>query len=129
MTMFNDVSGGLRALSLTQLLFAFVACAAYVLAQGGLLERRGRRIAWLLAASGVGGFLTQSDEWTGAIMLVAMAVAAVGIFAAIVWAMSRLIGVNAAASGSVPPTTAAPSTATARGVTPTEPASSASAAT
>ena len=45
MSVLDDVFASLRAISLVQLLLAFVACTGYALAQGGLVSAKARRIA------------------------------------------------------------------------------------
>lgn len=92
MTELGDVFGSLKAMSLLQLLLAFLACIGYALAQGRLIGPRGRRCAWALAVLGAGGFALDSPEWMRAAMLVAFAVAGLGVFVAVVWVTSRMLG-------------------------------------
>lgn len=82
----------LRGMGSLQLLFAFTACFGYALAQGALLGTIGRRVAWAIAAGGAAGFAASSADWPAAVMLMAIAVVAIGLVAAIVWVVSRLIG-------------------------------------
>ena len=98
MSVFDNVYGSLRAMSSMQLLFAFVTFASYALAQGAMLAGRGRRVAWTVAATGAAGFLLQSEDWPGAVMLIAFAIAGLGLFVATVWLLSRLVGLTAATS-------------------------------
>ena len=98
MSVLAGVFASLKTMSLLQLLLAFVACTTYVLAQGGLFGRVGRRWAWTLAFCAAAGFVVMmSREWPNAVMLVAIAVAGLGSFTAMVWLTSRLIGVDRAA--------------------------------
>jgi hypothetical protein len=92
MSVLDEVLGSLRAMSQLQLLLAFVACSGYALAQGGLIGRKGRRIAWGLTLLSVVGFAFESSEWMHAAMLAAFGIAGLGLFVAIAWLMSRLLG-------------------------------------
>ena len=92
MTVLGGVFDSLTAMSQIQLLLAFMACIGYALAQGGLVGPRMRRFAWGLALLGAAGFALESSEWMQAAMIVAFAVAALGVFAAAVWFMSRALG-------------------------------------
>ena len=92
MTELGDVFGSLKAMSLLQLLLSFLACIGYALAQGRLVGPRARRCAWALAALGAFGFAFESPEWMRAAMLVAFAVAGLGVFVAVVWVTSRMLG-------------------------------------
>ena len=92
MSVLDEVLGSLRAMSQLQLLLAFVACSGYALAQGGLVGRKGRRIAWALTLLSVVGFAFESTEWMHAAMLAAFGIAGLGLFVAIAWLMSRALG-------------------------------------
>lgn len=94
MSVLGEVLFGLEVMSLAQLLLAFVACAAYQLAQGSLLGRRGRTMAWLVAVAASVGFVSLASEWMHAAMLIAFGVATMGIFTFAVWATCRLVGVG-----------------------------------
>jgi len=117
MSDFGNILNNLRAMSSVQLLFAFVACAGYALAQGGLFQARGARIAWLLAASGATGFVVLSPDWPAGVMLLAFAVAGIGCFVGAAWLLSRLVGLpTAGTSAPAVPTPADPGTARTTGV-------------
>lgn len=92
MTELGNVFGSLKAMSLLQLLLSFLACIGYALAQGRLIGPRGRHYAWALAVFGAVGFAIESPEWMHAAMLIAFAVAGVGVFAAVLWVTSRMLG-------------------------------------
>ena len=94
MSVLGEVFFGLEVMSLTQLLFAFIACTAYQLAQGWLVNVRGRRIAWVTAAAAAAGFTLQASEWMHAAMLIAFGVAGMGVFTLAVWVTCRLIGLQ-----------------------------------
>lgn len=92
MSVLGDVFNSLQAMSLLQLLLAFVACTGYVLAQGGLIGAKGRRMAWASTLLSTAGFAFESAEWMYAAMLTAFAVAGLGLFVAAAWLMSRALG-------------------------------------
>ncbi len=94
MSVLHDVFGSLGTMSLLQLLLAFTACMSYALAQGRLLGRSGGRVAWVAACGGAGGFVLMNREWTSAVVLVAVAIVGLGLFNALVWLTSRLIGIH-----------------------------------
>jgi hypothetical protein len=93
MSVLGNVFDSLKAMSLLQLLLAFIACTGYALVQGHLLAPRGRRNAGIAAALAAAGFVFESREWTYAAMLLTFAVAGLGVFVALVWLTSRLLGV------------------------------------
>jgi len=92
MSVLDDVLNSLQAMSQVQLLLAFVACTGYVLAQGSLIDGKGRRIAWACALSATLGFGLESTEWMYAAMLVSFAIAGLGLFVASAWLLSRALG-------------------------------------
>jgi len=96
------VFDGLRTMGLLQLLLAFVACMAYLLAQGRLLSRTGRGWAWALAVGSAVGFVALDRDWTNAVVLTAIAIAGIGSFTAIVWLTARAIGVDRTAPPEAP---------------------------
>ena len=121
MTELGDVFGSLKAMSLLQLLLSFLACIGYALAQGRLVGPRARRNAWALAALGAFGFAFESPEWMRAAMLIAFAVAGLGVFVAVVWVTSRMLGeVHSPAPQALPDSTPQPNTTRARPPRPTE---------
>jgi hypothetical protein len=104
MSALASVFDGLKTMGLLQLLLAFVACMAYLLAQGRLLSRAGRGWAGALATAGAAGFIVMDRDWMNAFVLIAIAIAGIGSFTALVWLTARAIGVDRDAA-------AAPSTA------------------
>lgn len=92
MSVLGEVFGGLKAMSLLQLLLAFVACIGYAVAQGALFGPRGRGFAWAIATLGAAGFALESTDWTHATMLLGFAVAGMGLFVATVWFASWALG-------------------------------------
>ena len=117
MSVLGDVFGSLESMSQVQLLLAFIACIGYAFAQGSLLPRKGRRIAWGSAAVAAAGFALESADWTRAAVLLGFAIAGMGTFIALVWLSSRALGlgrnppaIDTAGGDSLPATGAARST-------------------
>jgi hypothetical protein len=92
MSVLGDVLDSLRAMTQLQLLLAFVACIGYAFAQGDLFGAVGRRRAWCMTALATVGFGIESTNWAYATMLVAFAVAGLGLFVASTWLISRALG-------------------------------------
>lgn len=92
MSALSGVFESLKSMTQLQLLLAFFTCTGYALAQGRLIGPRVRRCAWALALLGAWGFAFESPEWMGAAMLIAFAVAGFGVFVAVVWVTSRVLG-------------------------------------
>lgn len=96
MTMLHDVGESLRAMTSLHLLLAFLACIGYMLAEGQLVPARVRMYGGLIAAASALCFVIESPQWTAGTMLVAFAVGLVGLFTALVWALSAALGLNRA---------------------------------
>jgi hypothetical protein len=96
MSVLGEVFDSLRFMNQWQLLLAFLACMGYALSQGRLIEPQARRIAAALALVAAAGFAFESAEWTNATMLLAFAVAGLGLFIGSTWLISRLLGLDAA---------------------------------
>lgn len=112
MSVLDEVFDSLRFMNQWQLLLAFLACMGYVLSQGRLIEPKERRIAaWLAVVAGI-GFAVESAEWTNAAMLLAFAVAGLGLFVGATWLISRMLGLAATRpapdADAVEPASAAP---------------------
>ncbi len=97
MSVLGELLGTLDSMSMLQLLLAFLACTGYALAQGGLTGPRGRNAASALAVIGAAGFTIESSEWAHAAVLLAAAVAGLGLFVATAWATSSLLGLAGSA--------------------------------
>jgi hypothetical protein len=87
---------GANAMSLAQLLSAFVACIGYALAQGAILNSRGRLISFFAMLVGIACFALQGTDWVRTVILSAFAIVGFGSFVAVVWLMSRVLGVDSA---------------------------------
>lgn len=91
MSVLGHVFDNLKAISLLQLLLAFLACIGYAVAQGGLLGSRGRQRAGLMALVAAAAFTLLASDWMAATMLVIFAVAGMGVFVALAWVLSRWV--------------------------------------
>lgn len=94
MSVWGDVFDGLNSMSLTQLLLAFIAGTAYMLAQGEMAPRGGRHIAALMALVAAILFVALGDGWERNTMLVVLAVGGIGIFIALAWISAHLLGLG-----------------------------------
>ncbi len=94
MTMLHDVADSVRAMTLLHLLLAFLACIGYMLAEGQLAPARMRLYSGLIAAASAIWFVIDSSQWTTGTMLVAFAIGIVGLFTALVWALSAALGLR-----------------------------------
>ena len=94
MTMLHDVAESLRAMTSLHLLLAFLACIGYMLAEGQLAPARMRLYSGLIAAASAIWFVIDSSQWTTGTMLVAFAIGIVGLFTALVWALSAALGLR-----------------------------------
>ena len=94
MTMLHDVADSVRAMTLLHLLLAFLACIGYMLAEGQLAPARMRLYSGLVAAASAIWFVIDSSQWTTGTMLVAFAIGIVGLFTALVWALSAALGLR-----------------------------------
>ena len=95
MSMWDEVFESLRTMNVWQLLFAFVSCTGYAVAQGSLVRRPWKWGALGLALVAALGFVLESERWVDGFMLMAIAVGGLGLFAALVWLVSRLLGLTA----------------------------------
>jgi hypothetical protein len=84
-------------MTLLHLLLAFLACTGYMLAEGQLAPVRVRLYGGLVAAASAIWFVIDSPQWTAGAMLVALAVGIVGLFTALVWLLSAVLGLRHAA--------------------------------
>ncbi len=91
MSVLGHVFDTLAAMTLLQLLLAFTGCMGYALAQGGLLALRGRQLAGAAAAAAAAAFTMLASDWMAGVMLVAFAVAGLGLFVAAAWLLSRSV--------------------------------------
>jgi hypothetical protein len=97
MSVMSEVFTTLQAMSLLQLFLAFVACIGYTVAHGNLVESlRARGLAAGTAFMGAVGYATLCTQWVHAAMLVAFAMAGLGLFIGAVWLVSGVLGFSGA---------------------------------
>jgi hypothetical protein len=73
-----------------QYVLAFVFFASYAYALGEFVGTRGRWVALAAALASGGGFAALTDPWEEGVVLVALALAAMGVFVAVVWTLWAL---------------------------------------
>ena len=89
----NEADGLLHSLAgmgFIQLGLAFIGLAAYALALNGALGSQPRLMAAMAALVAGGGFAAMTDPWVYGVVLVALAIASMGVFVATAWAISAL---------------------------------------
>jgi hypothetical protein len=89
--MFSEVNNSLEAMGLVQYLLVLLFLMSYPLALTQFAGPQGRRYAALLALAAAVGFVTATDPWEHGVLLVAVAVLAMGLFAAAVWLLHTLL--------------------------------------
>jgi hypothetical protein len=86
----DDIAVSLNKLSLLQMVCAWTFVACYALALGGMLEPRGSRRAAGIAVLAAVLFCALSENWVHGALLVMFAVAGMGLFVALAWALARV---------------------------------------
>ncbi len=94
MTMLQSVWGSLQSMTSVQLLCGFLTCMCYAALQGSLLDGRLRWAAVSICVLAAFGFVLTGDDWVYGFMLLAFAVAGLGLFAALVWVLGSVLGVD-----------------------------------
>lgn len=89
--MISEVNSSLQAMGLVQYLLALLFLMSYPLALTSFAGPRGRAYAALMAAAAATGFVGFTAPWEHGVLLVAMAVLAIGAFAAAVWLLDALL--------------------------------------
>lgn len=86
----DDIAVSLNKLSLLQMVCAWAFVACYALALGGMLEARGSRRAAGIAVVAAVLFCALGENWVHGALLVMFAVAGMGLFVAMAWALARI---------------------------------------
>lgn len=89
--MISEVNSSLQTMGLVQYLMALLFLMSYPLALTSFAGPRGRLYAGLLAAAAAIGFAGFTTPWEHGVLLVAMAVLAMGAFSAAVWLLDALL--------------------------------------
>jgi hypothetical protein len=82
-----EVTRILETMGLEQCLLAFVFLGSYAGALGELAGGRGRRVCAITAFSAMVGFGALSDPWEHGVIVIAVALVGMGLFAGAVWAL------------------------------------------
>jgi len=88
----NELDDSLHAIGLEQFVLAFAFLISYPMSLSSFAGLRGRRWASLAAFAAAAGFAAFTDPWMNGVLLLAVAVVGIGLFAAAVWAMSAMLG-------------------------------------
>lgn len=94
MTDSGSLQDSLAAMGFTELGLALAALGCYALAFNGGLALRVRLAAAGVAFLAAGAFAAFTDPWVHGIILIAIGVAGMGLFVAIVWALSAAFGLG-----------------------------------
>lgn len=89
--MISEVNNSLQTMGLVQYLLALLFLMSYPLALTSFAGPRGRLHAGLLAVAAAIGFIGFTSPWEHGVLLVAMAVLAIGAFSAVVWLLDALL--------------------------------------
>lgn len=88
MSVASELHTSLRTMGFVQLLLAIVFLACYSIACSTLFETRGRARAGLVALLAAAGFIAFTQPWVHGALLLAGAVAGMGLFSISVWVLS-----------------------------------------
>ena len=88
----NELSDSLERMSFMQLLLLFGFVTTYVVAVGGLFGTTIRLRAAGLALLQAVAFAALTDPWVHGALLVAFAVAGLGLFVMLSWLLARMLG-------------------------------------
>ena len=90
MSVMGELHASLDAMGVEQQACVLAFLMSYPLTLGALFEQRGRRIAAGLAAISVVCFGVFTDPWFHAVLLVALAIGAIGLFIVCVYIIDRV---------------------------------------
>lgn len=108
MSELEGLHSSLESMDFQGLAFAFVAIAGYTVALNGLFSARSRGWGALVAVVGGIGFAATMSEWIEGVMLIALMIAAMGLFVGIVWTLSALCGLTRRPEAVAAPSTLSP---------------------
>ena len=91
MSVASELHTSLRSMGFVQLLLAIVFLAGYSVACSPLFESRGRLRAGVIALLSAIGFIAFTRPWEHGVLLVVGAVAGLGLFSAMGWALSSAL--------------------------------------
>jgi O-antigen/teichoic acid export membrane protein len=94
MSVAGELHTSLKAMGFVQLLLAIVFLGCYSVACSTLFESRGRARAGVVALLAAVAFTALTQPWVHGALMVAGAVAGLGLFSAISWALSSALHVR-----------------------------------
>jgi hypothetical protein len=93
----SELHTTLRTMGFLQLLLAFVFLTGYALALSSLTGALGRKRSGAVALLAAIAFAALTQPWVHGVLLMAFAVAGLGLFIGLAWALSRVFGLAAGA--------------------------------
>ena len=94
MTDSGSLQDSLAAMGFIELGFALLALCCYALAFNGALGLQVRTFAAAAAFVAAGAFAAFTDPWVHGVILIAIGIAGMGLFVAVVWALSAVLGLS-----------------------------------
>jgi hypothetical protein len=100
--MFQGLASTLSDMGYVQLCLLFLAVAAYSIAINGAFGGNARSGAASAAFASAVGFATLAPSWMSGVVFLALAVLAVGVFAAASWLVAAALGLGAERGTALP---------------------------
>jgi len=94
MTDSGSLQDSLAAMGFIELGLALLTLCCYALAFNGALGQQIRLSAAGLAFVAAGAFAAFTDPWVHGIILIAIGIAGMGLFVAVVWGLSAVLGLS-----------------------------------
>ena len=94
MTDSGSLQDSLAAMGFIELGFALLALCCYALAFNGALGLQFRMFAAAAAFVAAGAFAAFTDPWVHGVILIAIGIAGMGLFVAVVWGLSAVLGLS-----------------------------------
>ena len=94
MTDSGSLQDSLAAMGFTELGLALLALCCYALAFNGALGLQIRTSAAAVAFIAAGAFAAFTDPWVHGVILIAIGIAGMGLFVAVVWGLSTAFGLS-----------------------------------
>jgi hypothetical protein len=91
----ESVHASLGSMDFVQLVLLFAALFAYVLTLSEAFPARVRGIAAIAALLAAAGFSALTPSWAGGVVVLALAISAIAVFAATVWLFAALLRLDA----------------------------------
>ena len=94
MTDSGSLQDSLAAMGFIELGLALTALSCYALAFSGALRLKIRGSAACTAFVAAGAFAALTNPWVHGVILIAIGVAGMGVFVAVVWGLSAMLGLS-----------------------------------